>query len=250
MSADAKWLAAADANGVVAVTDVEKGKAVFRDDQLAENTVVLSFSKDARRLGGVTSKGAVRAWEAQSGALTVRFEVYDLSNATRRQTISIDRSRVTATAFAPGAEQMVVAAADGTMRLVELDEQKTHRALANYPFAVWTMTFDDEGRLAAGSWDGTVSSCMWEGADNDLSCGIWNPRNDAAQDRFIRPYDVLPIRLMARYWPPGAMIRSWSSHRRATARFVTDLPDIPVPCQPSFSLKMGKRSSADAIVDS
>ena len=193
LSADARWLASADEDGGVTVTDVEDGKTVFSDRELADNTVALSFSADARRLGGVTSTGAVRVWDATSGELTQRFQVppgsvqslsfsdngqrlavasfgrevqvLELSPASRGQTISIDRSRITATAFAPGGERMVIAAADGTMSLVELGTQKPHRELSHHPFAVWTMKFDDAGRLAAGSWDGTIrlfDTSTWE----------------------------------------------------------------------------------------
>ncbi len=183
LSADAKWLASSDTNGVVTVTNIESGKTVFRDGDTEENTMALRFSRDARRLGGVTSGGVVRVWETRSGRLTDRFEVtpgalqslsfagngellavasfgrevvvFGLGHATT-QTISIDRARITATAFTPDSKQMVIAAADGTMRIVELGEQEMPRALANHPFAVWTLAFDDHDRLAAGSWDGMI----------------------------------------------------------------------------------------------
>ena len=193
LSADAKWLASADAKGGVTVTDLENGKQVFRDDAREENTVVLSFSKDALRLGGVTAKGAVRVWDTQSGKAVSSFKVtpgsvqslsisddgkllalasfgrevavHGLSDSSQRETISIDRSRVTSIAITPGGDQLVIAAADGTMRLVDLDQPKTQRALTNHPFAVWTLKFADDGRLAAGSWDGTVrlfNPSSWE----------------------------------------------------------------------------------------
>jgi WD40 repeat protein len=195
LSSDARWLAFAAAEGSVAVMDLEAAQIKFRDDAVAERSAALVFSPDSRFLADVTVGGAVRVWDVVKGKRIREFatdpgpvqtlafspdgarlaiasygQEIKLYRVTREgsqrstgdpQVIRAGGSRVTAFAFTPDAEQLVIATSDGAARLLGLATNRKPIELGTHPFAIWSIVFERNGhRMAAGSWDGTIK--LWD----------------------------------------------------------------------------------------
>lgn len=201
LSADARWLAFGNTDGIVTVMEPGSRRIKFRDDSLAERAAALAFSPDQNFLAGIAVSGDVSVWDIASGKRICRFavqegpvqtiafspdssrlaiashshdvKVYDLkkmdgSNAAfEPQVIRIGGSRVTAVAFTPDRAQLVVGTADGAATLYSLAASREPMVLGRHPFAIWSIAFEENGRrLAAGSWDGSIK--LWDATSWEL----------------------------------------------------------------------------------
>lgn len=195
ISADARHLAFAAPEGAVTVLDLETKKVSWRDETAAERTVALVFSPDAKHLAGVTVGGHVRVWDRGREKPTHQFTVeanpvqtiafssdgrrlavspysnevrlFSLSHLTeapaRTAVLRAGDSRVTAFAFTPDGQQLVIATADGAAAVHDLAAKREPIPLGAHPFAIWSIVFEPGGtRMAAGSWDGTIQ--LWDTA--------------------------------------------------------------------------------------
>jgi WD40 repeat protein len=191
-STDARRLAFAASEGTVTVLDLDTTLTRFVDD-MSDRTVALVFSPDGRLLAGVTVAGEVCLWNVDNGkpvakwaakpnpVQTVAFSPDSrlLASASFGQdvnlwkvdakegrtgeprTIHAGDSRITAFAFPPDGNQLVVATADGAAKVHDLSADRRPIELGAHPFAIWSIAFDPGGRrMAAGSWDGTVK--LWD----------------------------------------------------------------------------------------
>ncbi|HJT30516.1 MAG TPA: WD40 repeat domain-containing protein [Pirellulales bacterium] len=243
ISADARLLAFADAEGAVTVLDLDTKQVRWRDETATQRTVALAFSPDARRLAAVTVGGQVRVWYRGGGKPTDQFTVeaspvqtlafapdgrrlavasyisavriYQLphqgdapatnaretaspalrasaakpsappADASKPIVIHAGGSRVTACAFTPNGEQLVIATADGAAKVHDLSGEREPVPLGAHPFAIWSIVFEPGGtRMAAGSWDGTIQ--LWDAASWQPLQSIKKHEESVASMAFVR----------------------------------------------------------------
>lgn len=199
ISSDGSLLAYADHDGSVALIEIDSQQFRFRDETHSKRTVTLKFSLDSKIMAGVAVDGAVRLWDVSNGKMlhqlktqsdpvqTIAFSrdgqklaiasargvtIHEIaaSNDSGRESkdavIDSGGTRVTALAFTPVGNELVIATADGSARVHRLDSDREPTSLETDPFAIWSIAFDSSGdRMATGSADGTLKvyqSSSWE----------------------------------------------------------------------------------------
>lgn len=194
-TSDAAWMAWAETDGSVVVWNCETMQIQFRDSSFTERTVALAFSADGSLVAGATVMGKIHVWDVTSGRLvrtlttgpgsvqSLAFSpdarclaaacfspdlmLYTLDerqperSEAEPRAIRADGARITAFAFTPSGQQLVIATADGAANVYEANTGQLVHELVADPFAIWSITFAADGNvMATGSWDGGVK--LWE----------------------------------------------------------------------------------------
>lgn len=236
LSPTAKLLAYADSQGSVTLMDLDSRRVRFRDNLRSTNTVALCFSARGNLLASADRDGLVRVWNVTSGNTVNEFRapssaiqslafapddstlavasfspelrLFDMSDESEPRdrseprVISLDESRITAIAFTPDAQHIVITAANGTALVQEIGNPQQRRWLDSYPFAIWSLAFDQGGqRMFAGSWDGTIR--IW---DTDSWQIIQNLKEhqESVSAMILGEQGMISVGLDGRllFWPP------------------------------------------------
>jgi WD40 repeat protein/tetratricopeptide (TPR) repeat protein/predicted Ser/Thr protein kinase len=111
------------------------------------------FSPDGARLASGDHDGAVKVWDARTGALVLAF-------ASRA-------GSVRGLCFSPDGQRLALAGGDGTAQLWDPVRGRLLRSLAGHAERVTSVCFSPDGRLlATASWDKTVR--LWDAAGGQL----------------------------------------------------------------------------------
>ena len=149
-SADNKFLASVTNEGVINIWNVASGAKVDEFRSEAGDIQFIAFSPNGKILAVSASSHVVRF-----------FSIGVQQSELKLRRISVQNSRVTAIQFSPDSQQIVVASANGTAKVHQLDQSKKWIDLDSHPFAIWSISFDAEGRrMVVGSWDGLIR--VWD----------------------------------------------------------------------------------------
>lgn len=144
LSRDGRWLASADARGMVVFTEVETGRAA-RYRGHAGPVLDLAFSRDGRRVASAGFDRTVRVLRLDGRAQHV---------------FAGHRERVAVVAFAPDGRHVVSGSWDRTIRVWNLDTSGS-QLLLGHRNVVSSLAFSGDGtRLASASWDRSVR--IWD----------------------------------------------------------------------------------------
>lgn len=139
-----------DVSGLVRVVDVESGAQLFASRQEGTAIVAARFSGDGRALLWASS-GSPTQSQAQGGQVTLT----DLTSGEPVKQVPLE-SAPESLAFAPGAQDFLVACADGTLRRYVIrdtqEDSRTHRESAFFSLCA---SGGSENLLSGGS-DGVV----------------------------------------------------------------------------------------------
>ena len=192
LSPNGRIVASADWSGNLSVVDLDSRLVRFQVDG-SSPVASLRFDDKSEQLACTSTDGSVRWWNCETGELlgqtqcqrgTVQSIVFSpdghtiavaaLSdtihliptrdgneNAPTIQPLTISGCRVSEMAFTPESDRLVVASADGAIRIVDLYSDQPHQTLPSHPFATWTIRFSNQGnQMVTASQDGSLR--IWE----------------------------------------------------------------------------------------
>ena len=186
----AKLLACAKPNGEVVMVDLIERQVRHSDSSRTDRITSLEFSADGKLLAGIDEDGLIRIWRIDSNEVARRYKVpanslssmsfssdgnvlavacfgtlvhvFDLASPDlERKSVSVPEGHVTCVQFLPDRKSIAVAKSDGSLLVVDPDESSDPINLPSYPFACWSVGFNDDGsQMVTGRQDGTVQ--LWD----------------------------------------------------------------------------------------
>jgi len=156
-SPDGDTLATASLDGTVKLLDVSRVLDVQGNDALLNPgpQLILTLQGEGGEVSGVayspdgatiatgSEDGALRLWNASTGALLRKIEAHT--------------SRIWGVVYSSYGENLATASADKTVKIWDADSGRLVHVLRGHTSTVWKVAYSPDGTtLASSSWDGTV----------------------------------------------------------------------------------------------